>query len=251
MNVAGYGCAMPQAPPVTATLGTVGARAVPTRLSERLWSDAPPHADALRAFKAARRTFIDRRPLEMGALAKQLGVERTSLFRWVGNRRELLTEVLWSFSIPLLDQVDLDTTTTGARRVGDVVGRYAATMIEDSFFRTYLQRERERALRILTTRAGVLQQRFIATIAHLLAQERATGAFDHVLGDEDLAYLLARICESFMYADLILGAPPDATKARLAFAVLLHEPEPLDAIADPPRPIRLDRAHRPDDAPAA
>ena len=81
-------------------------------------------------------------PIEVRALASTLGVERTSLFRWVGNRDQFVTEILWSFSIPILNRLDEETTSEGARRVGDVVGRYAATLIQGSFFRTYLQRAR-------------------------------------------------------------------------------------------------------------
>ena len=173
----------------------------------------------------------------MRTLASTLGVERTSLFRWVGNRDQFVTEILWSFSIPILNRLDEETTSEGARRVGDVVGRYAATLIQGSFFRTYLQRERERALRLLTTRASVLQRRFIAVIEHLLVRERERKTFEHSLPDAELAYLLARIAEAFTYADLITGETPDATQARLAFAVVLGDPEPLDSIAEPPQPI--------------
>ena len=49
--------------------------------------------------------------------------------------------------------------------------------------------------------------------------------------------LLRRIAKAFTYADLITGETPDATQARLAFAVVLGEPEPLDSIADPPQPL--------------
>ena len=218
-------------------LGDVGALAAPTPLSERLWPLESAHPDATRALVAGRKLLVGGQPIEMRALASTLGVERTSLFRWVGNRDQFVTEILWSFSIPILNRLDEETTSEGARRVGDVVGRYAATLIQGSFFRTYLQRERERALRLLTTRASVLQRRFVAVIEHLLVRERERETFEHSLPDAELAYLLARIAEAFTYADLITGETPDATQARLAFAVVLGEPEPLDSIADPPQPI--------------
>ena len=173
----------------------------------------------------------------MRALASTLGVERTSLFRWVGNRDQFVTQILWSFSIPILNRLTRRRPRRARAGVGDVVGRYAATLIQGSFFRTYLQRERERALRLLTTRASVLQRRFVAVIEHLLVRERERTTFEHSLPDAELAYLLARIAEAFTYADLITGETPDATQARLAFAVVLGEPEPLDSIADPPQPI--------------
>ena len=74
-------------------------------------------------------------------------------------------------------------------------------------------------------------------IEHLLVRERERKTFEHSLPDAELAYLLARIAEAFTDAGLITGATPDATQARLAFAVVLGEPEPLDSITDPPQPI--------------
>ena len=82
-----------------------------------------------------------------------------------------------------------------------------------------------------------MQRRFVAVVEHLLVRERDRETFEHCVPDADLAYLLARIAEGFIYADLITGETPDATKARLAFAVVLGEPAPLDSITDPPQPI--------------
>jgi hypothetical protein len=38
----------------------------------------------------------------------------------------------------------------------------------------------------------------------------------------DLAYLIVRIIESFIYADLITGDAPDARNVQAAIAALLH-----------------------------
>jgi len=56
----------------------------------------------------------------------------------------------------------------------------------------------------------------------MVEQERARGGLTHPLGSDDLAYLVVRIIESFVYTDLITGDPPDATKVRAAVAALLH-----------------------------
>lgn len=72
----------------TGSLGGIGTLAVPTRLSRRLADGA--HPDALRAFAKARAAFIAGTKIDMGGLAAELGVDRTSLFRWVGNRDALL-----------------------------------------------------------------------------------------------------------------------------------------------------------------
>lgn len=69
---------------------------VPTALFETLHSiGRPRRPELLRAFRAARRVVIAGERLDMGKLAARLGVDRTTLFRWVGNRDQLMAEVTW------------------------------------------------------------------------------------------------------------------------------------------------------------
>jgi AcrR family transcriptional regulator len=204
--------------PRSAGLGRLGALLVPSALSERM----PRHADAERAFLAARRRFLANERIDMSALAAELGVDRTSLFRWVGNRDALLAEVLWSLAAPTLDQTDTAVTGTGADRVGGVLTRFVATLIEAEAFRGFLQREPTRALRITTTRSSPVQRRFVAVTETLLGEELAAGRMRTPLPAHDLAYLLVRVAESFTYADLIAGEQPSAERAAAAFDLVLQ-----------------------------
>ncbi|MFI2102584.1 QsdR family transcriptional regulator [Isoptericola sp. NPDC019693] len=212
-----------------APIATVGLEAAPTPLSLRLAPGA--HADARRAFDLARETFVAGRRLDMGPLAASLGVDRTSVFRWVGNRDALLTEVLWSLAVPTLVQADRATASrTGAERVADLLTRFAGDLITAPYFRDFLTREPARALRLLTTKASPIQHRFLATCEWLVRTHLGDTPFG---ADDDggsgidpasLAYLLVRISESFTYADLITGETPEADRAAVAFRHLLRVP---------------------------
>src|SRR5919202_1288040 len=94
------------APPRSAGLGRLGTELVPSALSQRM----PRHPDAERAFLAARRRFLANQRLDMSVLAPALRIDRTSLFRWVGNRDALLAEVLWSLAGPALNLTDAAVT---------------------------------------------------------------------------------------------------------------------------------------------
>ena len=178
---------------------------------------------ALRAFREARHAFIAGSRIDMGALAADLGVDRTSLFRWVGNRDRLLSEVLWSLAVPTLDAARRDAAGSGAARLVDVLARFTADLIEAPYFRGFLQREPARALRLLTTTDSDVQSRFVHAVTELVAAEQASGAFDPApLSAEELARLLVRISESFTYADLISGETPDPARARAAFEYVLR-----------------------------
>jgi AcrR family transcriptional regulator len=190
-------------------------------------AEADRRPDAVTAFRLARRTFVAGERLDMQKLAGDLGVDRTTLFRWVGNRDQLLAEVLWSLGERTLNDAVEASTGSGPSRVADVMGSFAQALIDAPYFRAYLRRETERALRLLTTKASPVQHRVCDLVEKLLRAEQDAGNLPHPLPLPDLAYLILRITESFIYTDLITGVPPDAAKARTAIAALLdyHDPK--------------------------
>ncbi|RFA21145.1 QsdR family transcriptional regulator [Subtercola boreus] len=206
------------------SLGEVGTALVPTALSRRIAEGAASHADAQRAFVAARRLFIAGERIDMGELAAGLGVERTSLFRWVGNRDALLSEVLWSLAVPTFDQSDSAAANqSGAERICTLLSIFVDDLIVADYFRVFLRREPARALRLLTTTGSEVQRRFLAVVETLVREERTAGHTAFALPDHDLAYLLVRIAESFTYADLINDETPSAERARAAFEFILRD----------------------------
>jgi AcrR family transcriptional regulator len=182
--------------------------------------DRRPNADA--ALRLARRTFMAGDRLDLQTLASTLGVDRTTLFRWVGNRDQLLVAVLTSLSDPTLRDADATATGTGPERIGRVVRMFSQALIDAPYYRAFLRRETERALRLITTKASPLQQHTVASYERLLAQERDRGHLRPAMDLHDLAYLMVRITESFVYADLITGEQPDAGKAEQAITALLR-----------------------------
>lgn len=177
--------------------------------------------DALDAFRVARRWFIAGRRIEMQELAAELGVNRATLFRWVGGRDELLGEILWSLAEPALAAAIEASNGTGAQRVTRAIGGFATMVDQADFLREFLRREPERALRILTTRAGTVQARLVGAIDALLNDEVTRGNLRSPLPPRDLAYLIVRIVESFLYAEFITGEETDIAMTELAVGALL------------------------------
>ncbi|GAA1988776.1 QsdR family transcriptional regulator [Amycolatopsis minnesotensis] len=171
--------------------------------------------DALQAFRVARTWFSGGRKIDLGELAEELGVGRATLFRWVGNRDELLGEILWSLAERVFDRQE--RRGSGTELVANTVGDFVRTVNADEAFRRFLRTEPERALRLLTTKASVVQRRTIAKVAEMLAEEVDVPP----LPVADAAYLVVRIAESFIYTDVITGGEPDADKARQAVLALL------------------------------
>src|SRR5271166_5782779 len=92
-----------------------------TPLARMLAEERKP--DALDAFRVARRWFMAGRRIEMQELAAELGVNRATLFRWVGGRDELLGEILWSLAEPTLRRVIDESSGQGGWRIATAAGR--------------------------------------------------------------------------------------------------------------------------------
>jgi len=203
----------------TTSIATIGLEAAPSRLTARLAT----RPEAQRVLDLARDTFIEGYRIDMGPLATQLGVDRTSVFRWVGNRDALLSEVLWSLAVPTLVQAEhASEHLSGAERLAHLLTTFTRDLIVADYFRVFLRREPARSLRLLTTTDSPIQRRFVATVEWLVVRDLGEAPFDGTITPEELAYLLVRVSESLTYADLITGDEPSPARARTAFRHLLR-----------------------------
>ncbi len=171
------------------------------------------------AIRLARRHFIAGHRIEMGALADELGVSRVTLNRWVGSRDKLLGEVNWSLAEISLRDARAQAGGSGADAVADTVEVFARTVLAADFMQAFLNRETDIALRILTTSRSDLQENVIGFIEQLLREELNSPPAS--LDFADLAYLVVRISESFIYVDMITGGQPDPAKIGHAVRALL------------------------------
>ena len=67
----------------------------------------------------------------------------------------------------------------------------------------------------------IRSQLIISAIETLLREETTRGRLRAPLPPRDLAYLIVRIVESFLYADIITGEQLDIAKAEQAITALL------------------------------
>jgi AcrR family transcriptional regulator len=193
-----------------------------TILARQLTADAPPRPTPLDAFKLARRKFIASERIEMQALADELGVSRVTLHRWVGNRDELLGEVIWSLAEPTIRDARTATKRRGGAGIAEVMWRFISVVLAAPFMRSFLEREQEIALRVLTTKRAPVQSRVAAAIRDMVIAEADAKRLKPPMEPDDLAYVILRLAESFTYTDVIAGGQPDPDKARQAIGALLR-----------------------------
>lgn len=169
--------------------------------------------------RAARRLLIAGSAVDLGKVASEVGVDRTTIFRRIGRRDQLVAEALWSMTVSNAWPKCLAAHPPGTpHRAAEVLTSYMRLLIAEPWFRQFLHRDPQAALRILTTRATPIQARFRSLLTDLLAGEPEPPVDIDL---DTLAQVVVRISESFTYADLITGATPDADTARAVFIALL------------------------------
>jgi AcrR family transcriptional regulator len=198
-------------------------------------ADIPPAI-----FVAALQTFLEMRRLDMRALAAELGMGRSSLYRKVRSRDELLGAVLWYLTRrAIVRAVEAAQGRHGADRVVAVVHHFLHDVHSQTALRRLLQEEPEASLRILTSKRGVVQQRVIETVERLLAEEEEAQAhWDSTLDRATLAYIIVRMGESFLYADVIADNQPDVDRAVEIIAQLMGTVPPGAVTRQQPQPAR-------------
>lgn len=193
-----------------------------TRLELHVAGDVRQAVGPLDVLAEARRRFLRGSRLDMRELAADLEISRATLYRWVGDRERLLGEILWSLGERGL--AEARTAAEGATGVEWVVRFYSRFMQITSTFepiRRFVEAEPDTALRVLTSRHGVQQQRLIEAVRQTLEEKAAAGELTLKLPAEDLAYVMVRVGESFIWREFITGEEPDISRAANVVRVLL------------------------------
>jgi hypothetical protein len=221
-----------------------------TRLALALREPPRRRATPLDLYALARRWWLAGERVDVGALAARLKIGRATAFRWVGSRELLLGEILWALCDDLMKQAAAATRGRGAPRIAAICEAVIRAIVAFEPLRRFVRHDPEYALRLLTSKAGPVQARAIECVRELLRHEAERGALDPPLKLDTLAYLLVRLCESFIYADVVSGQQVDVVDAGLAVQLLLSgrvgRRAPVRSAAEDrpskPRPPRQRRA---------
>ena len=150
-----------------------------------------------RARRLARRKFLAPERIDMSALAEELGVNRVTLYRWVGSRDKLRVEVVWGLADQGLSFAKDQADTEGAERIVDTVTRFLRLVIDNAGMQRWLSEEGEHAMRLLTRHDAGFQHRLIQAIEGLLEEEARAGRLALSVDLHELAYVIVRLIESY------------------------------------------------------
>jgi AcrR family transcriptional regulator len=173
-------------------------------------------------FALARRRFLRGERIGVEDLAAELAVSRATAYRWAGNAEQLAGQVIASIAEDTFRRAVRETRGRGSARIVDVVARGMRYVATSEAYRAFVERDPQKALRIVASKDGPVQQRTIALHEELLEEEVRRGALRLPVDAHTMAYALVRIVESFLYAKAIAGEEPDLEKAVEILRLLLR-----------------------------
>ncbi len=172
--------------------------------------------------EAALWRYLRGRRVDVQAIAAELGLGRATVHRWFGTREALIGEVIVLAATPILEASRAEARGKGGRALLETFDRFNRKLADAPALRQFVEAEREAALRILTSRNGIVQPRMVAMITDLITDEVRTGDYEPTVEPAVLGYAIVRLAEAFLFNDTALGSRGDLDRLREVEAALLH-----------------------------
>lgn len=182
----------------------------------------PAAATREQVLDAALYRYLRGRRVDIQAIAAELGLGRATVHRWFGTREALIGEVIVIASTPVLERARAKAGGTGGAALLETFDRFNRSLAEAPALRQFVEAEREAALRIITSRNGIVQPRMVALITELIGEEARAGAYEPPVEPSVLGYAIVRLAEAFLFNDAALGSRGDLDRLREVEAALLH-----------------------------
>jgi AcrR family transcriptional regulator len=184
----------------------------------------PPAASRDDVLRAALHRYLRGRRVDVQAIAAELGLGRTTIYRWFGSRDELLGEVLARAVDPVIDEARAGARGSGGRALLDTFDRLNRSLAESPALRKFVEEERDAALRVITSGSSFLQPHMVARIAGLIEEEVRAGRYDAPVEPATLGYAIVKLAEAFLFNDAAAGMRGDVDRLREVEGALLGVP---------------------------
>jgi AcrR family transcriptional regulator len=181
----------------------------------------PAAATREAALALATKRFLAGERIDVQAIARELGLARATMHRWFLTREALLGEALALLAERRLQAIRAETPGHGAAALLETFDRFNRELAATDGLRVLLAHEQERALRTLTSSAGIVQPRVVTAIEQIIEDDVRAGHYGPAVTPSDLAYAIVRLGEAFLYNDAIVGIRGDTERLRAIEGALL------------------------------
>lgn len=180
----------------------------------------PPAAGAPAVVAAATSEYLRGRALDMSALATSLGIGRATLYRWVGNRENLLATVLADAAERTFRTALRDRPGGGPAHVVDVMGGFVAGVVAARPLEILVRREPLLFVR-LAVGPGAVEDRVTDLVHELLEQQLSAGTLALALPARSLAGAIVRVGAAHVHVALLGQAGAELASVLDVVALLL------------------------------
>lgn len=205
--------------------------ATPETSSVRRKPGRPSSSSRDDVVKAALDAYLHGRRIDLRAIATELGISRTTIYRWFGSRERLIGEILVLTAKPLHDQARDEAGGEGAERLLATFDRFNRAINGAGALRHFVAQERDAAVRIITDGRGVVQPSLVAWITEDIVDETERGAFEPQIDPPTLGYAIVRLAEAFLFIDTTARMEGDVDSLCVVEAALLGFQDPHAASA--------------------
>src|SRR5205807_1164545 len=105
----------------------------------------------------------------------ELGIGRTTVYRWFGSRDDLIGEVVVRAAEPLLERARSSARRRGAEGLLETFDNFNREIAGAPALLQFVENEREAALRVITSGAAKVQPRIVEMITGLIVAEVDAG----------------------------------------------------------------------------
>lgn len=165
--------------------------------------------------------YLRGRRVDVQAIAAELGLGRTTIYRWFGSREELIGKVIVRAAEPLLLEARAHAAGLGGEALLETFDRFNRGLADSPALRQFVEQERDAALRVITSGAGKVQPRMVTLIAGLITTEVEAGSYVAPVDAATLGYAIVRLAEAFLFNDAVAGMRGDVDRLREVEATLL------------------------------
>jgi AcrR family transcriptional regulator len=181
----------------------------------------PPGASRDDVLATAMHRYLRGQRIDVQAIAAELGLGRSTVYRWFGSREGLIGEVLNLAYDGLVEAACARAKGRGGLRLLDIFDRLNRSLADAPALRKFVEQEREAALRIITSSGGIAQPHNVARIVAVIEDEVRAGNYKPPVDPGTLGYAIVRLAEAFLFNDAAAGMRGDVDRLRDVEAAIL------------------------------
>jgi AcrR family transcriptional regulator len=183
-----------------------------------------PRATPAEAFRVARDRFVRGDRIDMVAIAADLHIARATLYRWTGDRDQLLADVISAELLEIVGYADRTAEGRGCRRLEQMIGAFLDIVAGSPALRALIAHEGASGVLMLTSPTGPIRPRIVQTLTQIIRRECEDGGYRPPADPQILADGIVSLGERYLHNGGDPTLNPDPATAKTIVALLLREP---------------------------